>query len=823
MDTADTADTAGTGGSGTVDGAAGVSAAGHGGSGNGTGDAGRVRYMTIPAPVPDTLGRLAATVERLRRQVRAAHADADARGLVELARGVLVERLGCGPAEAAGQLAELAERAGRPQVELAAEIVDQAAEDDMSETARLCAADAEPGETGPVPVPVRLRGAESGALAAADSQAVAESLLRHAAEPLGAFGVAVWLAGADSSLTLVGCAGFGPDEGGRWRYVPPGVAVPARQALRQRRTVWVPSLSAAGMAGIGQREAPDGGHVVVPAGTAGRLLGVLEICWPRPIPEQPQTVRRQVEALAELCARTLDTGQLAEPGEDTDAVGELIGLADSLRDPTLVLRPCLDAGGVVDFRIEHVNPRFHDPAGRLRGEIVGSFLLEAYPLAAEPGGLLDRVERVYATGEPFRADSVDVTALVGQVPLTAAAGLGISRHGGAVLLVWRIEDEATKLANLLRHAQRLGRIGGFEENLSTGEIAWNSELFALYGLPPTADPVPIEQLARHAHPDDAVAIGRFLRTLLHHHRPASTAFRLRRPDGVARHIRVIAEPVPEDGPVVYGVRGAYQDISAQHWTEVALAATREQLAHSEQQSVERNRLALQLQHAIMPPAQNTLRAPNLDIAVRYRPAEKDHLVGGDWYDAVVLPSEQILLCVGDIAGHGIEAATSMVVLRNALRGLTATGAGPAQLLGWLNLVTRHLTDRVTATAVCALYDPADRTLRWARAGHLPPVLIQGSDASTLPLIQGPLLGALADPDYAEGSLKVSEGDTLLLYTDGLIERKDRTVEESLARLLATAARRAATLDQRLDRLLTHSNSDTDDDTCIVGFQLRGAV
>ncbi|SER01865.1 PP2C family protein-serine/threonine phosphatase [Actinokineospora terrae] len=773
---------------------------------------------TRELPVPesrreDVVGRLAATVDRLRAQVRHTHDATAGRTLLELATGVLVERLGCGPAAAAAQLASLARRAGRSQLELAAEIVDQAARDELTEAARRPVVDASAEPEGEVAV--RLRTAESGALAASDTQAVAVSLLRHALVPLGAVGVAVWLAGGDSSLTLAGCAGFADDECGRWRFVPPGVAVPARLALAERDVAWVPSLSAAGLPSIGQRDLPDGARAAIPAGSGGRVLGVLEVCWPGPMERPAARVWRQLEALAQLCARTLGTAAAeADPGGRS----ELADLADSLRDPALVLRPHHDAADrVVDFRIAHVNPRYTDPGGRPRDEVVGALLLEVYPMAAVDGGLFERVEHVYATGEPFRADRVDFTALVEQVPLTAALGVGISRVGAAVLLVWHIEDEATRLANLLQHAQRLGRIGGFEENLVTGEIAWNSELFALYGLPASAKPVPVEQLARHAHPDDAVLIGRFLRTLLHHNRPASTAFRLRRPDGVARHIRVIAEPVPGDTPAV---RGAYQDISAQHWTEVALAATREQLAHSEQEAVERTRLTLQLQHAIMPPAQNTLQTPHLDVAVRYRPAEKEHLIGGDWYDAVVLPSSQILLCVGDIAGHGIEAATSMVVLRNALRGLAATGAGPAQLLTWLNLVTRHLTDHVTATAVCALFDPADSTLRWARAGHLPPVLIQGSTATTLPLITGPLLGGLANPVYEEAHLSLVHRDTLLLYTDGLIERKDRTVEESLARLLATAARATSTLDQRLDRLLTHSNSDTDDDTCIVGVQLR---
>ncbi len=288
---------------------------------------------------------------------------------------------------------------------------------------------------------------------------------------------------------------------------------------------------------------------------------------------------------------------------------------------------------------------------------------------------------------------------------------------------------------------------------------------------------------------------------------------------MTRHIRVVAEPVLDTDDRLLTIRGAYQDISSQHWTEVALAATRDQLAHTEQHASERDRLALQLQRAIMPPTQAPLQIPDLDVAVRYRPAEAEQLVGGDWYDAVVLPSRLVLLCVGDVAGHGIEAATSMVVLRNALRGLAVTGAGPGQLLSWLNIVTHHLTGGVTATAVCGLYDPATRTLRWARAGHLPPVLVRGSEAAPLPVVRGLLLGAVPEAQYEESEVQLAAEDNLLMYTDGLIERRDRSVEESLTHLLTTAATVPGSLDQRLDRLLTYSRSDTDDDTCIVGIRV----
>ncbi|MGW4910698.1 SpoIIE family protein phosphatase [Streptomyces sp. NPDC004270] len=779
---------------------------------------------------PSPLGRLAATVERLRREVRAAHAEADGRALIELAKGILVERLGCGPAQAARQLAELAEQAAVTPLEFAVDVINQAARDRLSEvTAAFFAATAARTEdadsAGSHSSAVRLRAAESGALAAHDTQAVAESLLEHALTPLGAEAVAIWALGADGSLTLAGHAGFSAAEAGRWRHVPPGVATVGRRGLAERSGHWIRSLAETGLPSIGQHHHSEGGRVAVAAGTGGRIHGVLEIVWPAPLDTPPAPVVRQIEALAELCAHTLDTGSPDQAHGDTGrpvlpGVTELMDLADGLHDPALVLMPYLDAGGdLVDFRIHHANGGFLDPGGRPRAVINGALLLETYPMAAGDSELFERIERVYATGEPYRAHRMRLTALVDDVPLAAVADINISRHGGCVLLIWRIEDEAARLASLLQHAQRLGRIGGFEENLLTGEITWNGQLYHLYGKPAAGAAVPLEDLPAHAHPDDAVTIGRFLRTLLHHRRPASTAFRLQRPDGVTRHIRVVAEPVLDSGGQLYVVRGAYQDISAHHWTEVALAATRDQLAHTEQQASERDRLTLQLQHAIMPPAHAPLEVPGLDLAVRYRPAETQHLVGGDWYDAVVLPSRLVLVCVGDVAGHGIEAATSMVVLRNALRGLAVTGAGPGQLLSWLNMVTHHLTGSVTATAVCGLYDPDRHTLRWARAGHLPPVLVRAGEAEPLPLVKGLLLGAVPEAEYQEHEVQLAVDDTLLMYTDGLIERRDRSVEESLAQMLRTARTVPSTLEQQLDRLLTHSRSDTDDDTCLVGIRV----
>ncbi|MFJ4983613.1 SpoIIE family protein phosphatase [Streptomyces sp. NPDC088732] len=776
-------------------------------------------------PSAAAAGRLAATVDSLRRQLQEAQAVADGRALIELAKGVLVARLGCGPAEADRQLTRLAAAAGVPRLELAADVVNDAAHDrigDAADAVGEVAAHgpaADPADAGGPPPGVRLRTAESGALAATDTQTAASSLLEHALAPLGACAVAIWAAGPDGSLTLAGHAGYTEPEARRWRYVPPAVATVARRALEARaalsfRAAPAPREDVPSM----RPECGAGGRIAVPAGAGGRVDVVLEICWPEEPPPLSPAVLRQIDAMAGLCAHTL----VPVPGVPGPLpVDELIDICDALHDPAVVLTPLTGSdGNVTDFRISHTNASFVDPAGRPRGAVSGATLLEAYPSGAGDGHVFDAAVRVLATGEPFRARHMVLTSLIEHVELTVVAEVGISRHGAHLLLVWRPEDETARLDDLLQHAQRLGGLSGFEENVRTGEITWNSELFALYGKNEHSAPVPLEDLRLHAHADDSAAIGRFLRTVSRHHRAASVAFRLRRPDGVTRHIRVVAEPVLDTDGRLLAVRGAYQDVSSQHWTEVALAATQDRLAHSEEQAAESDRLALQLQHAIMPPTRGPLDAPGLEVAVRYRPAETESLVGGDWYDAVVLPSGHVLLCVGDVAGHGIEAATSMVVLRNALRGLAVTGAGPGQLLSWLNVVAYHLTDRVTATVVCGLYIPATRSLRWARAGHLPPALLRGEEATTLPPGQGILLGAVPETAYEEQETRLRPGDTLLMYTDGLVERRDSSVTDSVAHLLATARDAAASsLEQRLDRLLAGSRSDTDDDTCVIGIRV----
>jgi serine phosphatase RsbU (regulator of sigma subunit) len=254
-------------------------------------------------------------------------------------------------------------------------------------------------------------------------------------------------------------------------------------------------------------------------------------------------------------------------------------------------------------------------------------------------------------------------------------------------------------------------------------------------------------------------------------------------------------------------------------TRVALAEARDLLADSEQRAAEEHELALRLQRAIMPSGVRVLAAAGVDIAVRCLPATAGSLVAGDWYDALQLPGGDLLLVVGDIAGHGIEAVTGMVTARNALRGLAVTGADPAELIGKLNDTTCLFTEEVTGTVICGRYSPRSRMLRWARAGHLPPVLVRDGTATVQPMPEGMLLGVQPDAGYEQLCLQLRPRDTLLFYTDGLIERRAASISDALAEFAAAAVPADPDLDAHATRILASAVSDTGDDACLLAARI----
>ncbi len=772
----------------------------------------------------DDMLRLITVIDHQRRELDRIRASAAQESVVGMARGALMERLGLSSAEAAAQLAELSAATAIPLAEMAAAVL------------------AEPGSgipPGSRPAPAARSMAllaEAAAELAADGTELAGTLAAQLMDPLGAAAVVVWLLEADGTLVLLGEQGLTRGAAARWRYIPPQLDCPAQRVARGAADLWWSKgrqdTDPAPVAG-----GPDGARAVLALRErSGGLLGVMEVSWPGSMAFTAE-VRQHLSSLAAGCARVIAArlahGDLAS-AHPKEAVYTLL---DGLAESVLVVRAIRDAHGeLTDFSIEHVSPAFRDPAGRADIDLTRLTLLEAYPASVAGSGLFARARQVLADGAAQYVPGPLRASLASGLPVNEAesgdlalAGLRAVRFFDGVIFTWHGDSSADGLGAVLGHAQRLGRLGGWEENLVTGAVRWTDSAFGLFGLTPRPGAeISLADLPSYVLAADKPVVKRFRQRLPEQRDALTATFRVVHPDDRSiRQIRVFAEPVTDAAGAVVALRGAFQDISAHYQTQVALAATRDQLADTEQRVAEEHLLALRLQQAIMPPDEQPVEAAGIDIAVRYRPVGEGHLVGGDWYDTLLLPSQDVLVVVGDVAGHGIDAVTGMVAARNSLRALAITGSGPGELLRMLNGVMCELTSGVVGTVVCGLYNPDTSVLRWARAGHLPPVLVRGRAACQLPLPGGVLLGMDPDATYEEATQPLEPGDTLLLFTDGLIERRGESIVDVLDEFVTTVApvpdgheAPGPTAAAQADRILATAFSDTDDDACLVAVRIR---
>jgi GAF domain-containing protein len=212
--------------------------------------------------------------------------------------------------------------------------------------------------------------------------------------------------------------------------------------------------------------------------------------------------------------------------------------------------------------------------------------------------------------------------------------------------------------------------------------------------------------------------------------------------------------------------------------------------------------------------------PAVRLAAHYMPAETRYGIGGDWYDAMPLPAGRIFLIVGDVAGHGMAAAITMGQLRSAARALAPTH-GPGALLEALDQFTGGTLEGVFATAAAAIIDPAARTVRYGLAGH-PPLLLRGPGGTVTVLDEArrPMLG-LDTAGHPEQVVSFAPGSFLVLFTDGLMERRGETFDVGLDRLAAALAATAtadpASMCEALVRRTLPRGGRTDDTAILCAF------
>jgi len=217
-------------------------------------------------------------------------------------------------------------------------------------------------------------------------------------------------------------------------------------------------------------------------------------------------------------------------------------------------------------------------------------------------------------------------------------------------------------------------------------------------------------------------------------------------------------------------------------------------------------------------------AAGFDVAVRYLPAHGDPL-GGDWHDVFTMPDGSAAVVVGDTVGHGLEVAGIMAQLRNALRAYLVASGDPAESLVRVDALVGQLLPGELATVVACVVDPASGRYRLATAGHLPPVLVGTVGASLLEAPRAPVLGLSVERNGVSLEGVLDEGEALLLFSDGLVERRDRDLPSALDALRralvadpAGASPEVADAAVLCDRALAAGTRSDDDDVTVLALR-----
>lgn len=216
----------------------------------------------------------------------------------------------------------------------------------------------------------------------------------------------------------------------------------------------------------------------------------------------------------------------------------------------------------------------------------------------------------------------------------------------------------------------------------------------------------------------------------------------------------------------------------------------------------------------------------LESVVRYLPASRHAQVGGDWYDGFERPDGRSVLVIGDVAGHDAAAAATMAEVRGMLRAIAPVTASPAAVLGRLDRAMADVGVPTLITAVVAMVEPRGDALclRWSDAGHPAPVLLR-ADGRAEALVRPPelLLGVDASAERRDHEVELHEGDTVLLYTDGLVERRTATLDEGTAWLVEEVGRWAGRpLEELCDGLLAALGGRVEDDVALLAVRVPTA-
>ncbi|MFB9239466.1 PP2C family protein-serine/threonine phosphatase [Plantactinospora siamensis] len=466
-----------------------------------------------------------------------------------------------------------------------------------------------------------------------------------------------------------------------------------------------------------------------------------------------------------------------------------------------------------DYLVAAVSDRGEDLYGR-GAERTGQRLSELYP-GMVGGPLWALYATVLDTGTPGELADFQYTERRSGVVERSSFEVRVHPMLGGLLVWWQRVDEARRR---LDRTELLGSLGWAEYDLLTGNSEWSPGMFRIFDRDPALGPMPRAEQSAAILPADRGLSETAWQTLdTGAASDVTVRFRL---GGSVKHLRILSDVARDADGEPLKVYAVVQDVTAREDSRSAIERLSDQLRSREMTALAEHRLAGQLQHLIQPLPPGPFPLPGLEAMVSYLPAESAMQVGGDWYHADALPDGSVALAVGDVAGHGLDAANGMAHLRFALSAWLSIGiTDPGILLAHLNRLSLQLA--ITGTAVLARYEPVSRTLSWARAGHPAPLVARAGVVEELPGPRRLLLGADADAAYPVVDRGLLAEDLVLLYTDGLVEHRTGGVEPMLQRVREVMAAASAepgprTLG-RLRTILRYANPD--DDTCLLALRV----
>jgi serine phosphatase RsbU (regulator of sigma subunit) len=208
-----------------------------------------------------------------------------------------------------------------------------------------------------------------------------------------------------------------------------------------------------------------------------------------------------------------------------------------------------------------------------------------------------------------------------------------------------------------------------------------------------------------------------------------------------------------------------------------------------------------------------------EASARFQPGERGVEIGGDWYDVIELDRRRVMVVVGDVSGRGLGAASTMASLRFAIHAYAAQDDPPETILTKLSRLVSVSAEGRLATVLCSVVDIDTREVTVTSAGHLPPLLIGTGGSEYVRSQVGLPVGVDDDASYTSTTVTAPPAATILLYTDGLVERRGESLDEGLARLQRAAGANHAGLPELLSGLLTDLRHEpSEDDTAIVGVR-----